>query len=130
MSASNLFKRSILASAVLALSAGSAFASDTKVDSKAELDRGVPGIDVDVDVRARMSKFDTNSDSKITKAEAKGDARLTKEFKTLDKNKDGALDRGEFSKFEVDVDIGAPGDQPNRPYTQDDIEDEQKKTGR
>lgn len=115
MALSTALKHSIAATAAaLALCAGgTVYASDPKVDTKAERDRGIPGIDVDVDIRARMSKFDANNDEKISKAEAKTDTRLNKEFSTLDKNKDGALDRGEFSKFEVDVDIGPPGDQPN-----------------
>ena len=87
--------------------------ADTMGDSKAERDRGVPGVDVDVDIRARMGKLDTNKDNKISKTEAKVDKSLAKEFSKLDKDNNSLLDRGEFSKFEFDVDIGEPGDQKN-----------------
>jgi hypothetical protein len=101
--------------ATFGLASGMASAEGLKTDSKAELDRGVPGVDVDVDARGRMGKLDTNKDNKISKAEAKADKKLSGEFAKLDADSSGTLDRGEFSKFDVEVDIGEPGDQPNKP---------------
>jgi hypothetical protein len=73
--------------------AGSAFADDAK--------RGVPGVDVDVDANVKMPIVDKNSDGKVTRSEAAGNAELSKQFDTLDSNKDGALDKGEFAKFQA-----------------------------
>jgi hypothetical protein len=110
------FQFALALGAAMGLTSGVSLANEPKMDAdtKAERDRGIPGVDVDVDARARMAKLDTNKDDRISKTEAKADKKLSGEFATLDKNSDGSLDRGEFSKFELDVDIGEPGDQPNR----------------
>lgn len=50
------------------------------------------------DVRA---KLDANKDGKITKAEAKSHKELSAKFSSLDTNKDGNLDSGEFAAFET-----------------------------
>ncbi|HUR42127.1 MAG TPA: hypothetical protein VM240_13260 [Verrucomicrobiae bacterium] len=63
-------------------------------------DRGVPGIDVDVNTSLSMPMADKNSDGKVTKAEAATNTRLAAQFEKLDANKDGSLDKGEFAKFE------------------------------
>lgn len=63
-------------------------------------DRGVPGVDVDINTSLSMPMADKNSDGKVTRAEAAGNTRLTAQFEKLDGNKDGALDSGEFARFE------------------------------
>ncbi|HKY91905.1 MAG TPA: hypothetical protein VJM11_12735 [Nevskiaceae bacterium] len=119
----NRNQRLFILAAALAMASGATLAGDMGTDTKAERDRGVPGVDVDMDARARMAKLDVNSDDKVSKAEASADKGLSAEFAKLDKDGNAVLDRGEFSKFEIDVDIGEPGDQPNRPYTKDDATD-------
>ena len=109
------FSRTLMLAAALGLTGGLAYAGE-----------GVPGVEVNTDIRLSMSKLDANSDNKISKAEASADKTLSAEFATLDKDGNAMLDRGEFSKFEVEGDIGAPGDQPNRPYTKDDVTDDVK----
>lgn len=81
-------KLSIITAAATILVAGAAVADD----------RGVPGIDVDVNLKAPM--VDKNSDGKITRAEASSNSQLSAQFDKLDTNRDGSLDKGEFAKFE------------------------------
>lgn len=47
-----------------------------------------------------MTKLDADKDGKVTKAEAKSHKELSAQFGTLDTNKDGNLDSGEFAQFE------------------------------
>ena len=72
--------------------AGGAFADDTQ-------GRGVPGVDVNVDLK--MPMVDKNSDGKVTRSEAASNPELSRQFDTLDSNKDGSLDKGEFAKFQA-----------------------------
>lgn len=81
--------------------------------------QGVPGVDVDVNANVNMASIDKDSDGKITKAEAKGNDKLTKEFGKLDSNKDGSLDQGEFAKFEASA-SGEKSNRTNKPGTTDD----------
>jgi EF hand len=103
--------------AVAALTlAGGAFAQD----------RGVPGVDVDVNANAGMTKTDKNSDGKISKSEAAADSKLAKQFDKLDSNKDGNLDKGEFAKFEATgkasgKNDGAPGKDEGEPANQNNV---------
>ena len=83
----------ITAAAALALS-GAAFADDASKTG------GVPGVDVDVDANISMPMADKNSDGKVSKSEAASNKKLASQFDTLDTNKDGNLDKGEFAKFE------------------------------
>ena len=85
---------SLTAAAALALS-GATFAQDSTKSG------GVPGIDVDVDANISMPMADKNSDGKVSKTEAASNQKLASQFDTLDKNKDGNLDKGEFAKFEA-----------------------------
>lgn len=114
---------SLTAVAALALT-GSAFAADDQ-------NRGMPGIDVDTNAKVSMSNVDKNSDGKVTKAEASSDQQLSQKFDSLDANKDGNLDKGEFAKFEAKGsagnkdgapgrDEGEPANTTNRPGTTDD----------
>ena len=79
-------------------------------------DRGVPGVNVDANVDANLSMpmADKNSDGKITKAEAAGNAKLAAQFDKLDSNKDGSLDKGEFAKFEGSAKGKASGAKANK----------------
>lgn len=83
---------SLTAVAALALS-GAAFADSTTRG-------GVPGVDVDVDANISMPMADKNSDGKVSKSEAASNKKLASQFDSLDTNKDGNLDKGEFAKFE------------------------------
>lgn len=114
---------SLAAVAALALT-GSAFAADDQ-------SRGVPGIDVDTNAKVSMVNVDKNSDGKVTKAEASSNQQLSQKFDSLDANKDGNLDKGEFAKFEAKgaagnkdgapgKDEGEPATTTNRPGTTDD----------
>ena len=95
-------------------------------------DRGVPGIDVDVNARAPIA--DTNSDGKITRAEAKGNAALSAQFDKLDTNKDGSLDNAEFAKFESTASAKAkakskvPGNKDGAPGVDEGTGDEKAQT--
>lgn len=84
---------SLTAAAALALS-GAAFAQDSTNRG------GVPGVDVDVDANVTMPMADKNSDGKVSKSEAASNKKLASQFDSLDTNKDGNLDKGEFAKFE------------------------------
>ena len=124
---------SLTAAAALALS-GAAFAQDSTKSG------GVPGVDVDVDANISMPMADKNSDGKVSKSEAASNKKLASQFDSLDANKDGNLDKGEFAKFEASAKgqankarsnkDGAPGaddgtgderaNTTNRPGTTDD----------
>jgi hypothetical protein len=116
---------SLTAVAALALS-GSAFAQDSTRG-------GVPGVDLNVDANISMPAADKNSDGKVSKSEAASNQKLSQQFDSLDSNKDGNLDKGEFAKFEAGAkgkagskdgapgkDEGDPATKSNRPGTTDD----------
>jgi Ca2+-binding EF-hand superfamily protein len=46
-----------------------------------------------------FSSLDKNGDGKISRAEAKADAALSKKFKELDTDKDGSLSMSEYANF-------------------------------
>lgn len=100
-------------------------------------DRGVPGIDVDIntDAKVNMPNVDKNSDGKVSRSEAASDKQLSQQFDKLDANKDGNLDKGEFAKFEAkgkakgnakgtsrnpQTDEGEPANPNDTPGTTDD----------
>jgi hypothetical protein len=66
--------------------AGSAFAGDLGIDAKANVS---------------LSSIDTDADGKVSKTEAASNEKLAQKFDSLDANKDGNLDKGEFAKFEA-----------------------------
>jgi HlyD family secretion protein len=74
-----------------AMLAGSAFAQ-----------AGALGIDAKANANITLPSIDTNSDGKVSKAEAASNEKLAQKFDTFDANKDGNLDKGEFSKFEAE----------------------------
>lgn len=49
-----------------------------------------------------FDKLDKDKDGSISKKEAASNKDLTKKWDTLDANKDGKLDSGEFAQFEVE----------------------------
>ena len=53
-----------------------------------------------------LTAFDKNRDGNITKKEAASNKDLTKQWDTLDANKDGKLDQGEFAQFEASGSAG------------------------
>ena len=53
-----------------------------------------------------FGKLDKNRDGSITKKEAASNRDLTKQWDTLDANKDGKLDQGEFAQFEASGSAG------------------------
>lgn len=98
-------------------------------------DRGVPGVNVDVNADASLSMpmADKNSDGKITKAEAAGNQKLASQFDKLDANKDGSLDKGEFAKFEGSAKGKAksamPGNKDGAPGVDEGMGDEKAQPG-
>lgn len=103
------------------------FAGSAAAQSDAQ---GVPGVDVDVNANVNMASIDKNSDGKITKAEAKGNEQLTKEFGKLDSNKDGSLDQGEFAKFEASGKAqGSEKSNPDKPGMNDSTPGNKDKLG-
>lgn len=91
----------------------------------AQQDKGVPGIDADMNASVKMTQ-DKNSDGKISKSEAASDQKLAKQFDKLDSNKDGNLDKAEFAKFEVSGKVpgnkdGAPGKDEGDPANTENV---------
>ena len=70
----------VLSFSALGLAAGTAWPDD-----KADKDR-----------RSGFEKLDKNHDGYVTPAEARGNARLTKDFNTFDVNNDGKLNHAEY----------------------------------
>ncbi|HUP91987.1 MAG TPA: hypothetical protein VM074_07040 [Solimonas sp.] len=107
-----------LMAAALALGFGSqAFAEH---DAKTRTDKGIPGIEVnkvpgdragvpgvDVDITARLGSLDKDGDSLISRSEAAPDSELKAQFRTLDKNHNGKLDKNEYVLFKAKVAAGA-----------------------
>lgn len=49
-----------------------------------------------------FGKLDKDRDGSVTKKEAASNKNLAKKWDTLDANKDGKLDQGEFAQFEAE----------------------------
>ena len=75
-----------LGAAALALSFGTAYAADTKADSKA--DKDAPG----------FNDLDKNNDGKLSKSEAAGNPTLAARFAEVDGDSDGSVSRMEYLK--------------------------------
>jgi hypothetical protein len=58
---------------------------------------------------AAIERVDRNRDGKITKAEAKSDNELARQFGALDTNNSGELDSAEFARFEIDSEPAPAG---------------------
>jgi hypothetical protein len=54
-----------------------------------------------------FTKLDSDKDGMVSKKEASKNKDLTAKWDTLDTNKDGKLDQGEFSAFEADAGSGS-----------------------
>lgn len=52
---------------------------------------------------ADYSKLDADKDGSISKVEARKNKDLVRQWDSLDINKDGKLDEGEFAQFEVET---------------------------
>lgn len=50
---------------------------------------------------ALMRALDTNGDGVVSVEEAKANPDLAREFQQYDQNRDGNIDQGEFSRFEM-----------------------------
>lgn len=91
-------KNVVLAASALALAVGSAWAADKPFDeqnkdgklSKTEAANASRSDD------SGYAKLDKNKDGYISKAEAKAEPELAKNFDRWDKNKDGKINRGEY----------------------------------
>jgi Ca2+-binding EF-hand superfamily protein len=56
-----------------------------------------------------MKRLDRNNDGRVTKAEAKVDAEVSRRFAELDTDNSGKLDQAEFARFEVDGEVPSSG---------------------
>ena len=54
-----------------------------------------------------FTKLDADKDGMVSKKEASKNKDLTAKWDTLDTNKDGKLDQGEFAAFEMDASSGS-----------------------
>ena len=67
-----------------------------------------------------FAKLDKDRDGNISKKEAASNKDLTKQWDTLDTNKDGKLDQGEFAQFEAAAPTsGATGTDSSKPSSSD-----------
>ena len=67
-----------------------------------------------------FAKLDKDHDGNISKKEAASNKDLTKQWDTLDTNKDGKLDQGEFAQFEAAAPTsGATGTDSSKPSSSD-----------
>jgi hypothetical protein len=61
---------------------------------------------------ATFNSYDADRDGQITREEASTNVSLVQQFPKLDRNRDDALDTGEFARFEAELmrnpDDGAP----------------------
>ena len=87
----NFAKTAVLASSALALAIGSAWAADK--DAKHE--KSTVGNATRSD-DSGFAKLDKNKDGYISKAEAKGEAELSKNFAKWDLNNDGKINHAEY----------------------------------
>ena len=93
-----LAKLVVLAGSALALAVGSAYAADQGEKSK------VGNMSRSDD--SGFAKLDKNKDGYISKAEAKGDTELSKNFDKWDLNNDGKINRAEYLAAMAKEDTG------------------------
>lgn len=64
-----------------------------------------------------FDSLDKDRDGSVTKKEAASNKDLTKKWDTLDANKDGKLDQGEFAQFEAGASgsMGSSGSDSSKP---------------
>jgi hypothetical protein len=93
----------MVSATAMALAVGSAWAAD-----KPEKERSTVG-NVGAATRSddsTFAKLDKNKDGYISKAEAMGDSRLSKDFAKFDLNNDGKLNRAEYLAAAAKEDTG------------------------
>jgi Ca2+-binding EF-hand superfamily protein len=92
-----LVKTTVLVASALALAVGSAWAADKEKSTVGNATRSDD---------SGFAKLDKNKDGYISKAEAKGDAELTKNFDKWDLNNDGKINRAEYLAAMAKEDTG------------------------
>ena len=95
-------KLAVLATSALALAVGSAWAEDKHEKSK------VGNMTRSDD--SGFAKLDKNKDGYISRAEAKGDPELSKNFDKWDMNNDGKINRAEYLAAMAKEDAGKVAD--------------------
>jgi hypothetical protein len=93
----------VIGASAMALAIGSAFAADTAKDKDTTV--GKAG-NVTRSEDSTFAKLDKNKDGYISKAEAMGDTRLSKDFAKFDLNNDGKLNRAEYLAAAAKEDTG------------------------
>jgi hypothetical protein len=94
----------VIGASAMALAIGSAFAADT-AKNKDTTTVGKAG-NVTRSDDSTFAKLDKNKDGYISKAEAMGDAHLSKDFAKFDLNNDGKLNRAEYLAAAAKEDTG------------------------
>ncbi len=97
--------KALVLGASMALAIGSAYAADTAKDKKDQPVMGKAGNATRSD-DSTFAKLDKNKDGYISKAEAVGDSKLTKDFASFDLNHDGKLNRAEYLAAAAKEDTG------------------------
>ena len=86
--------KTFISSTVLVLASATAFSALAQVPAAP----GMPASGARVHGKA-LKELDTNNDKQISRDEAKGKPRLTKNFDAIDTNKDGQLSRDEMMAY-------------------------------
>jgi Ca2+-binding EF-hand superfamily protein len=93
-----LVKTVVLTASALALAVGSAWAADKPMDgtnSDGKLSKK-EAANASRSDQSGFAKLDKNKDGYLSKAEAKGEAELSKNFDKWDLNNDGQINRAEY----------------------------------
>src|SRR6266545_434358 len=90
-------KTAVLAASALALAVGSAWADDKDKSTVGNATRSDD---------SGFAKLDKNKDGYISKAEARGEAELSKNFDKWDLNNDGKINRAEYLAAMAKEDTG------------------------
>jgi EF-hand domain pair len=109
----------VLAASALALAVGSAWAADKPLDDT-NRDGKLSKKEVSNASRSDESGFarlDKNKDGYISKAEAKGEPELTKNFDKWDLNNDGKINRAEYLAAMAKEDTGKAVDKVKEKVT-------------
>jgi len=98
------FMKLTLCASALALAMRSAFAADKDKDHSSTTVGKAGNVTRSED--STFAKLDKNKDGYISKAEAMGDAHLSKDFAKFDLNNDGKLNRAEYLAAAAKEDTG------------------------
>lgn len=96
----------ITAGAVLLLVGGVAAAQSTGSPPKITPPAGAP---TSPDDDVALTTLDTDKDGSVSRMEAEANKELNKQFPTLDRNHNGALEPAEFARFEAAGSSSIPG---------------------